>query len=179
MNMSEVNNGFYLDNERQKEVAVLSSLLDKNGSCSMNGYLGSSNVKLSFDDAGILEFETRNEADDFVTESWGAVLSDGVVIKQVQKNSQVSYNQLFSWDVDSNSYTYLVFDNMQSMNDCYDKIKAFDVNLNKVDISSTFAELGISFDDVAQVLLNQKVDSVASLVDEAVSEATDDTSFVL
>ena len=44
---------------------------------------------------------------------------------------------------------------MQSMDDCYDKLRRSQVNLHNEDISLKFSELGISFDDVAQVRLNQ------------------------
>ncbi len=176
--MSEVNN-FYVENVSQRESDVLANLLEKNGSCSMNGYLGTSNINFLMDDSGVLEFETINTNSEYITKSRGAVLSDCVIIKQVQEKDRSSYNQLFAWNTADNSYTYIVFDNYQSLDDCYEKVKAMDVNLAKEDISSKFAEMGISFDSVAQVLLNQKVDSVASLVEEATSEITDDTSFVL
>ena len=48
---------------------------------------------------------------------------------------------------------------MQSMDDCYDKLRRSQVNLHNEDISLKFSELGISFDDVAQVRLNQTMGS--------------------
>lgn len=178
MNINEANK-FYVENPSSKEAEILAKLLEKNGNCSMNGYLGSDNLKFTMDESGLLEFETIDENMEYVTKSQGVVLSDGVVIKQVQKNDTVSYNQLYAWNIQDNSYSYIVFDNYQSLDDCYKKIKVLDVNLAKEDISSKFGEMGISLDNVAQVLLNQKVDSVSSMVEEATREVTDDTKFVL
>lgn len=174
--MNEVNKFECVDGEK---VDVLSKLLEKNGCCSMTGYLGVANMQLAVDDNGVVEFVTETENDDFIIKSQGAIISDGVVIKQVQTGASVSFNQLFAWDIDDNSYTYIVFDNPRGLNDCYEKLKNFNVNLTKEDISSKFMEMNISFNDVAQILLDQKVDTVASMVEEAVTNASDDTSFVL
>ncbi len=176
--MSEVNN-FYVENVSHGEKNILANLLEKNGNCLMTGYLGADNVKFTMNDRGMLEFETIVDDSENVTKSQGAVLRDGVVIKQVQKSDSATYNQLFAWNIDDNSYTYIVFDDYQSLVACYEKVKEFDVNLAKEDISSKFAEMGISFANVAHVLLNQKVDSVASLVEEANKKTTEDTSFIL
>lgn len=178
MNMNEVNN-FSLEKAGERESNVLTNLLEKNGSCAMNGYLGETNIKFTIDNNGVFEFATTNQLENNETKSQGAILSDGVVIKQVQKTDRSSYNQLYAWNIDDNSYTYIVFDNNSSLDDCYEKTKAMDINLAKEDLSSKFAEMGISFDNVAQVLLNQKVDSVSSMVEEATREVVDDTSFVL
>lgn len=178
MNMNEVNK-FNLEKVGERESTILASLLEKNGSCAMNGYLGEANIKFTIDSNGVFEFATVNQSEEYETKSQGAILSDGVVIKQVQKTDRASYNQLYAWDIADNSYTYIVFDNSSSLDGCYEKTKNMDVNLAKEDLSSKFAEMGISFDNVAQVLLNQKVDSVSSMVEEATRETVDDTSFVL
>lgn len=172
-------NKFNLEKVGERESTILSSLLEKNGSCAMNGYIGETNRKFTIDNNGVFEFATVNQSADYETKSQGAVLGDGVVIKQVQKSEKTSYNQLYAWNIDDNSYTYIVFDNSISLDDCYEKTKVMDVNLAKEDLSSKFAEMGISFDNVAQVLLNQKVDSVSSMIEEATREVVDDTSFVL
>lgn len=178
MNINEIKNS-YLMVERQKEIGALCDLVDKNGSCSLNGYLGTANIEFSFDDMGSLEFETESKNSEVLTKSKGVVLDDCVVIRQVQNSDNMSYNQLISWNCPDNSYTYLSFDNFKAMDDCYEKIKVGEVNLAKEDISLKFAELGISFDNVAQVLLNQKVDMLTSMVEESSTQATDDVSFML
>ncbi len=178
MNINEVTNS-YLGVERQREVGVLNDLVNKNGSCSMNAYLGTADIQFSFDDLGLLEFETESKNEEIVTKSRGVVLDDCVVIKQVQSSDGISYNQLLSWDNADNSYTYIAFDNVKAMDDCYEKLKFNDINLAKGDISLVLTEIGISFDSIAQVLLNQKVDILSSMVDEATSQLADNTSFIL
>jgi hypothetical protein len=42
---------------------------------------------------------------------------------------------------------------------CFNKLKSTQVNLHNEDISSKFAELDISFDDIAQVKLHQNMNS--------------------
>ncbi len=179
MNINEAKNS-YLGIERQKEIGILCDLVNKNGSCLMDGYLGVDNISFSFDDLGLLEFYTEKEEDGLTTKSNGVVLDDCVVIKQVQDCDLLSYNQLMSWDILDNSYTYIGFDDVNVLNDCYDKIKKRGINLAKEDISLKFTELGISFESIAQVLLNQKVDSLSLMVDEArASQVIDDGSFML
>lgn len=179
MNINEVRNS-YLGVEKHKEIGILCDLVDKNGSCSMNGYLGSSNVAVSFDDEGLLEFYTESKNDDLLTKSRGVVLDGCVLIKQIQdKEDTTKYNQLISWDVSDNSYTYISFDNVKAMDSCYEKIKAGRINLAKEDISLKFSQLNISFDSIAQVLLNQKVDVISSMIDESTVQTIDDVSFIL
>ena len=45
------------------------------------------------------------------------------------------------------------------MHNCYDKLRKSQVNLHNEDISLKFSELGISFDDIAQVKLHQDMKS--------------------
>lgn len=163
MNFNELNN------KRQREYNILTDLSSKNGSCLANGFLGEDNVEFFVDDSGILEYKTLHSSSEFETYSIGAILSDSVLIKQTQKNDNRIYNQLISWDVGSNSYTYVAFDNAEALDDCYEKLKSGDVNLSKKDISTEFSKLGISFDGVAQVLLNQKVDELSFMVESVSS----------
>lgn len=49
MEINEVRNSF-IGTERQKE--ILTELLNKNGNCLMNGYLGEKQINYSFDQEG-------------------------------------------------------------------------------------------------------------------------------
>lgn len=175
MNINEVKNS-NLGNERQKEINILCDLLKKNGNCAMNGYLGCNKIDFSFDNLGILEFFTRNETADSITESKGAVFNNNVLIKQVQKKENKNLNQLITWDVNENSYTYVAFDNFESLTQCYERIKEANINLCHEDVDVKFTELGISFDNVAQVLLGQKVDPLSAMLDDKISDVPNRTS---
>jgi len=86
-----------------------------------------------------------------------------VLIRQTQSRENRVYCQLISWNVPDNTYTYIAFDDVASLDDSYCKLKNSRVNLAHVDIDSEFRKLGISFDGVAQVLLNKKADILAML----------------
>lgn len=165
MNINEVRN---IDCNEQ--LAVLKRLLVNTGNCVMNGYLGDSVSGVSLDEYGNIEFVSRKEDNSVLVESRGAVLSDSVVIRQKQDIKNRTYYQVFSWDLAEDVYTYIAFDDAESMNSCYEKIKKFDVNLCKEDISNKFVELGISFDSIAQILLNQSVHSDDFVEDSTSSE---------
>lgn len=162
MNLNELN-------KKQREYNILADLSSRNGNCLANGYLGEENAEFFVDDSGILEYKTVHSSSEFETYSVGAILSDSVLIKQTQKSDSRIYNQLISWDVGNNSYTYVAFDNAEALDDCYQKLKSGDVNLSKKDISTEFSKLGISFDHVAQVLLDQKVDELSFMVESVSS----------
>ena len=162
-------------------VTLLGKLYETSGNCMMNGFIGDSITSYSFDENGNLEFVSSKRDSKSQIDSTGAVLSDSIVIKQIQKADNASYNHLFSWDVDNSLYTYILFDDVDAMNKCYDNIKRNNSNLCVGDISSTLSQLDVSFDSISQILLNQKVENAASLLDgdtiEAESQFYDKTSF--
>lgn len=167
-------------NTDSSRMMLLRKLYNNSGSCVMNGFIGDSISSYSIDDVGNLQFESSKVDSGSLVNSTGTVLSNSVVIKQVQKSKDRSYNHLFSWDVPRNLYTYVLFDDEDSMNHCYSEIKSFDMNLCEGDISTNFKKMGVSFDNISQILLNQKVDSVSSMLDEAAQEEFEDkTSFTL
>ena len=128
MEISEVRNSF-IGTERQKDINTLSELLNKNGNCLMNGYLGEKQINYSFDQEGNLEFNTQINSGDAFINSTGVVYNDNVVIKQSEIKDGISSYQLISWSVKNNNYDYIVFDNSVSLDNCYQKIKSLKVYL--------------------------------------------------
>ncbi len=142
-----------------EEAYVLTKLLSETGDTSKSGYLDDSITSMNLDEFGNLEFDSHKEKDGRVIDSKGVVYNGCVLIKQHEVIGKRDYYQMYSWDVANKCYTYISFDKEQSMLNCFDKLKRTQVNLHNEDISSKFAELGISFDDIAQVRLHQNMDS--------------------
>lgn len=157
----------------------LERLCNNAGNCVMNGFLGDSVSSCNFDENGILEFSSRKESEGVAVDSVGAVLSNSILIKQKQNGEMMHYHNLYSWDEDSDSYTYLSFDNEGELNRCYDTIKRFDANLCRDDITALFRNMGLSFDSVTQVLLNQKVDPIQRMFDDEALKSSKTDSFIL
>ncbi len=163
MNISE-----FKDNKQMsgKDINVLEKLCNKTGNCSMNGYLASSLVDCSFDENGVLEFYSCKKDESGTTDSIGCVLDDSVLIKQVQKGELSDYSRLYSWNVEDGVYTYLEFDDKSALNTFYNRIKRMGVNLCDDDLSTSLQGMGLTFDNVTKVLINQKVDPLMSMFDE-------------
>ena len=178
MVICEVRNSF-IGTERQKDINTLSELLNKNGNCLMNGYLGEKQINYSFDQEGNLEFNTQINSGDAFINSTGVVYNDNVVIKQSEIKDGISSYQLISWSVKNNNYDYIVFDNSVSLDNCYQKIKSLKVDLSNEDIYNKFLELEISFDNVALVLLKQKVDSLSVMLNDKESSISNKSFFNL
>lgn len=158
----------------------LEELCNNAGNCVMNGFLRDSVDACKFDFNGVLEFSSNRERDGLSISSKGAVLPNGILIKQTQKSDEANYYNLYSWNKDGDSYTYLSFDNVDVLNRYYDVIKRFGYNLCDEDITDLFKEMGLSFDNVTQVLLNQKVDPIQIMFDEEANTSfSKEDSFVL
>lgn len=157
----------------------LEKLYNNAGNCVMDGFLGDSVDSCNFDENGILEFSSRKEKDGVIVQSVGAVLSDSILIKQNQEGEMSEFHNLYSWNKSGDSYTYLCFDDESVLNRYYGVMKRFDVDLCSEDISTAFKRMGLSFDNVTQVLLNQKVDPVQRMFDEEMNSEEKVDSFVL
>ena len=142
-----------------EEAYVLTKLLSETGDSSKSGYLDDSITGMSLDEFGNLQFESYREKEGRVINSTGVVFDGCVLIKQHEKVGNRDYYQMYSWDVSDKCYTYISFDEEKPMTDCFNKLKSTQVNLHNEDISLKFAELGISFDDIAQVKLHQNMNS--------------------
>lgn len=147
-------------NERVAEEAyVLTKLLSETGDTSKSGYLDDSITGMNLDEYGNLQFNSYREKDGRIISSTGVVYNGCVLIKQEEKVGTRNYYQMYSWDVDNKCYTYISFDNLEPMINCFNKLRSAQVNLHNEDISLKFVELGISFDDIAQVKLHQDIKS--------------------
>ena len=93
-----------------------------------------------------------------------------VLISQTVKSSSDTSYRLYSWDVNNECYTLLSFDREFALKRYYDVIKRFNVNLNGDDVSSLFKEMGLTFDNVIQILLNQKVNPIDRMFYEEQTE---------
>lgn len=160
-------------------IGVLRILYKNSGSCVMNGYLGDSVSSFSLDENGNLEFASNKTIGDITTSSTGAILTDSVLIKQIDKQKDRIHHQLFSWDVPRNRYSYLLFSDEKSLNDCYEKLKNNDICLCGNDVPTIFKNHDISFDNISQILLDQNVDSINAMFEDAQEDFVGKTSFTI
>lgn len=155
----------------EPQVEILEDIYEKAGNCVMNGYLGSAVTNISYDENGLVEFQSQHMVADLLTESTGAVLRDSVIIKQMQKNSEGEVAQLFSWKKDGSKYTYIGFNNVDSMNFAYNQIKQFCPYYLEGNLVPDFKYLNIPLDSILSVKCGQepiRKDTAVSLVDDAV-----------
>ena len=150
----------YTESEQLEKLDKLCDFYKKIGDDVTAGYLGSAVTNIRFDDNSNLEFQTLHKSSDLETLSTGALLDDGVVIKQIQRNSKGNYFQLFSWSKDFSKYTYLLFDDMLAMDSVYNILKGANANLCTEDFSECLRSLNIPVDNILQVKENVKVDTV-------------------
>lgn len=158
MNIREFSSKELKDNK--KGVESLINLYNNSGNCDMNGYLGDSVDTVSFDKNGLLEFSSHKKNNQLDIYSKGAILDSGIIIGQVQNNDEKSINQLYAWNKECTEYTYVIFDSFDVLKKCYEQVKKYNVDLTNGNISTLFSKIGISFENIAQVLLNQKVDEL-------------------
>jgi len=148
----------------------LVTLYQNTGNCTVSGFLGEELQDVYFDGDGKLFFSTHKESDEISIDSHGVVLTDSVLIRQVQKGRYQSSYRLYSWDVDQDMYTFISFDNGMTLKRYYDTIQRFGTDLCGEDISSVFQEMGLTFDHVNQILLNQKVSPIEKMLREEEEE---------
>lgn len=175
MNISE----FRTNEDGDLSIERLEKLRDDAGNCIMNGFLTDSVSSCNFDSNGLLEFTSNKEKDGTLISSVGVVLPDSILIRQTQKGEVSSYYSLYSWDDEEECYTYLSFDSGDALKNYYERIKRLGVNLCKEDISDAFKAMGLSFENVTQVLLNQKVDPIQRMLDEEMESDSKKDSFIL
>lgn len=159
MKINEASKCVGLNDRVVEEAYVLTKLLTETGDSSKSGYLDDSITGMSLDEFGNLQFESFREKEGRIINSHGVVYNGCVLIKQQETIGNRNYYQIYSWDVDNKCYTYVSFDTEEPMVSCYDKLRRAQVNLHNEDISLKFSELGVSFDDIAQVRLHQKADT--------------------
>ena len=153
----------YTDSEHLKKLDELCNFYKKVGNEVTAGYLGSMISNIRFDDMGDLEFQTLHAASNLETLSTGALLNDGVVIRQIQRTPQEKFFQLFSWNKDYTKYTYVLFDSLMAADIAYDIIKAADTNLCQENVADALRSLRIPIDNILQVKENVEVNGIGKL----------------
>ncbi len=165
MNIDEL--GLY-----EEDFAIpLVELHKQTGNSLVSGYLGEKLNDAYFDSSGFFRFSTHKEMDDSVVDTKGIILSDSVLLSQIIKGHEDTSYRLYSWDVDDGCYTFLAFDKEFAMKRYFDVISRFNANLNRDDISSLFKEMGLTFDNVTQILLNQKINPMDMMFEEEMEES--------
>ena len=154
----------------EKFAAPLVKLYKDTGNVISSGYLGEKFNDAYFDGNGRFNYSTHKESDEAVIDSHGIILDESVLISQTVKSSSDTSYRLYSWDVNNECYTLLSFDREFALKRYYDVIKRFNVNLNGDDVSSLFKEMGLTFDNVIQILLNQKVNPIDRMFYEEQTE---------
>lgn len=150
MNISEVKN-LVEGASYEDKVEVLETLYERVGDAVEIGYLGSSVSNISYDDNGIVEFQSENRNGGLKTISTGAVLDDSVIIMQVQESSCNRLLQLYSWKSDGSKYTYLTFDSLLALENAYKEVKRQNLGFLAECIDEDLKKLGISYRDIMDI----------------------------
>ena len=141
----------------------LRTLYQQTGDRLVSGFLGGEIERLELDEDGHLFFSTHREREEVQTDSRGVILDTSILIKQRQKGREDSFYRIYSWDLDAKQYTMLSFDGESSMNRFFNVMKRFDMNIGGEDITEVFRDMGLTFDSVNQILLNQSVNPMDEL----------------
>ena len=176
MRLSEINSD---ESYEMDPILSLKRLQQATGNSIMNGFLGEDLSNCYFDDNGYLEFMTDCEREGVKIHSCGAVLEDSVIIKQVQSDRDNTTHHLYSWDLNNYHYTFLAIEDEDHLNRFYDTIKRTNTNLCVGDISDNFKKIGLSFDFVNRVLLNQSIDPFHQMFDDEFTKDEKENSFVM
>ena len=158
----------------EDELEVLESIYEYAGDDVMNGYLGSSVMTVSYDSFGKVEFDSRYKNGKYYTNSTGAVLENSLLIRQVQECEDKDFYQLISWKKDGSSYSYIVFNSEDNLEDAYIKLKRSYGDFLDGDINSVFDGLDISFDNIMNIKTEQKVEQKSISIDD-IMEAYDES----
>lgn len=150
MNISEVKN-LVAGASYEEKICILEELAETVGDCPEIGFLGSSVSNISYDNYGKVEFESEKYGQDIITKSTGAVLSDSVIIMQVQDSKDSRLMQLYSWKLDGSKYTYLTFDSELVLKKAYDGVKQTDKGFLAENLDNDLQEIGISYRDIMDV----------------------------
>ena len=131
-------------------------LYENTGNSFISGFLGEELNNVMFDEEGRVHFETHKEFEEESIDSVGVVLKNSILIKQTQKSHDFVSYRLYSWDVFQNQYTFIAFDQPMVMNRFYDSVAKFQFNLCQKDIIMLFQQMGLTLENVIQILVNQK-----------------------
>lgn len=149
----------YNEEKKLEKLDKLEDFYRKVGNVVTAGYLGSTIFNVRFDNKENLEFQTFHRAGDLESLSTGVLLNDGIMIRQIQRNSKDKYFQLFSWNNDYTKYTYVLFDSLKAMDEVYDILKATDTNLCVDNVAEVIRSLRIPIDNILQVKENMEANT--------------------
>jgi len=142
----------------------LIDLYHQTGNTTISGYLGEELKDLNINSRGDISCYTVKEKDEMeITSNIVSYGNNNVLIAEEQKGHDNTYYRMYSWDTNEMEYTFIEFDNPMSMRDFYRVIPRFNKNLCEDDISSMFQEMGLRFDNVTQIKLNQQVNPMEDM----------------
>ena len=131
------------DSDRQK----IFIFKEETGNSKMNGYIGDvSSFTMGYD--SIPEYRTRHEEDGITINSTGCILSDSILIKQIDSNNVY---QLYSWDLNNCKFSLVIFSEKSALNTCYQTMKDKDMNLSNGDINDNLNAIGANMDDITHI----------------------------
>ena len=135
----------------------LIDLYHETGNTAISGYLGEELKDLNINSRGDLSFYTVKEKEEMTITSDVVSYGSSVLIAEEQKGHDNTNYRMYSWDTNEMQYVFIEFDNPMSMRDFFKVIPRFNKSLCEDDISTTFQKMGLRFDNVTQIRLNQKV----------------------
>ena len=141
---------------KDKKVSMLKELYKTTDNREISGYIGDGLDNVYYDDNNDVIYSSHHESGNLTTDSWGVVLDNSILIKQIQNDGKDNYNQIFSWDISNMIYSYVLFDSPEVMDLAYDKLRVKQYSLCNTDVVSIFKEIGIKFENISNVLLNQE-----------------------
>lgn len=150
MNISEVKN-LVEGASYEDKIEVLENIVERVGDTAEVGFLGSAVSNISYDENGILEFQSEKKNGGEKTISTGAVLEESVTIMQIQESDSNRLLQLYSWKKDGSKYTYLTFDSLLALQNAYCEIKKQNIGFLAENIDSDLQKIGVSYRDVMDI----------------------------
>ena len=148
-------------------ISRLKKLYDLIGNSYMSGFIGDSITSFSVDDNDLLEFTTLKELNNSTFGSSGVVLPGSIVF--MQSVDEVDINNLISYDDKNNRFTFISFDDYNSMSECYNSIKNNNINLCSGDISSILNDIGVSLDSISKIYVKKDIKVLSSLIGDEYS----------
>lgn len=154
----------------EKFTKPLIDLYNHVGSCASSGYLGEELKDFNINSRGDISFYTVKEKDEMEINSDVVVYDTNILIAETQKGHDNTSYRMYSWDTKEMQYAFIEFDNPMAMRDFYRVIPRFNKNLCEDDISTLFQEMGLNFESITQIKLNQKVNPMEDMFIEEEEE---------
>lgn len=163
----------------QKELEELYQFYQLVGDRVESGYLGSSIDNIQKDENGKLFVSTQNLSGSCYTKSKTTLLDHSFLVQQIQEKGDQKYYQLFSWDKSGEKYTYVEFDNEESLNSCCNGIRKYVSDPLGVQVETIMRQLQIPKDHIMNVKINQSSPNVVQNLITSESKDTDELNIRL